>query len=152
MCYFILLPGMYDSSSFLTSLPIFDIIFPFYLSHYRGCGMVFICISWMQMMMEHILIYLLPFHIYSGKYSSHLPICIVLFVFFSSDCKSSLYILDRSPLSCLCAADIFFWFDLPFRFGKWGLCSEEWKALSFKNSLLGFFSFFPYGWYYLYNV
>ena len=121
MCYFILLPGMYNSSSYLTSLPTFDIIFPFYLNHYRGCGMVFICISWMQLMMEHIFIYLLPFHIYSGKYSSHLPIFIVLFVFFSSDCKSSLYILDISPLSCLCAADISFSLTCLFFLGS-GVC------------------------------
>lgn len=65
-------------------------------------------------------------------------IFIVLFVFFSSDCKSS-YIFGQKSFVLFMCCRYFLWFDLPFRFGKW--CFEEWKALSFKNSLSGLFSF-----------
>ena len=108
--YFTLLPIMYESSSCSASSPIFGIVIFLNLSHSSKYVMVFL--------MALICIYLITKDVLIGHHISSLlkylfkSLCVFVCVFIEEcylfiGCRSSLYILDRLPLSNICIANIF---------------------------------------------
>ena len=105
--------AMYKCSYFSTSLPILVLICLFYFSHPNGYEVVSHCsfdlYSLMPNYVEPLLhvSWLFVYLLWRNACSNILFILKLFFVFLLLICKSSLYILDTSPLSHICLTYVF---------------------------------------------
>ena len=115
-------PAMNESSCCSTPLPVLGMVSVLDFGHSNRCVVVFrflTCISLMTCDVKHLLIFLFAIDIsslerYLFRSSAHFVIW--LFIFLLLIFKSSLYILDTSPLSDVCFAIISFSLWLVFLF------------------------------------